>query len=100
MDWNFSFASSLGLTSGCHCRADFLYACHPKGWRVSRAGRAWASERAGKQPGKRRSDVPRRWLRAGGAHILDVLLIRIPLDAKAAVVVGILHDHGHAWRLR
>mmetsp|Transcript_33228 Transcript_33228/g.84680 ORF Transcript_33228/g.84680 Transcript_33228/m.84680 type:complete len:258 (+) Transcript_33228:446-1219(+) len=24
--WNFSFASSVGLTSGCHCRADFLYA--------------------------------------------------------------------------
>ena len=47
MDWNFSFASSLGLTSGCHCRADFLYACIPKGGAsAGQAGRGRASELA------------------------------------------------------
>ena len=31
MAWNFSLASSLGLTSGCHCLAAFLYACVRRG---------------------------------------------------------------------
>ena len=100
MAWNFSLASSLGLTSGCHCLAAFLYACVRRGGagqtQTRARQRARESARARKRCGCRARAGCTRAGRAGSTHVLDVLVLGISGHAQPAVVVGVHGRRGGA----